>query len=76
MGAVFFDVVDHGVEVLERSNATSCGNESHVFRCLVFLVLIWNYEFPAAFTGSSDFVSTDLNVGMGLGKEDQFFLSE
>ena len=76
MGAVFIDVVDHGVEVLKGSNAAASGNERHVLRCLVFLVLVGNSQFPATFTGLSDFVSTDLNVGMGLGKEDQFFLSE
>lgn len=74
MGAVFIDVVDHGVEVLEGSNAAACGNKRHVLRCLVFLVLIGNSEFPAAFTAFFDLMGADLNVGVGLGEEDEFFL--
>ena len=30
MGAVFFDVVDNGIEVFEGSNAASCRNKGHV----------------------------------------------
>ena len=76
MGAVFIDVVDHGVEVLERSNTASGGDQCHALGSLAILILVGNPEFPAAFTNCFYFMGADLYIGMGLGEEDEFFLGK
>ena len=42
MWAVFFDVVDDGIKILECAHVASGGDERHVLQFLVFLVLIGN----------------------------------
>lgn len=42
MGAVFHDVVDHGIKVFKRPDVTAGGDKRHVLQFLIFLVLVWS----------------------------------